>query len=154
MKQLGELARGGGHTYAAMGFDLFDGVQQAVERAAELEAEVETLRARCNELWHLPEMRDPRPEQSISDWISNIPCRAEWVVPGVLRRLVERIEAECAVATERQTEKFRAEVAVLTSTVKALQDLVQKAVADATEADGFRLSTETQKSIAETATST
>lgn len=68
-------------------------------------------------LWDRPDMRDPASDEDIDAWISNIPYRGEWVVPGVLFRLVERVRAEAA---ESEVATLKARIAELEAGLEAI----------------------------------
>lgn len=55
---------------------------------------------RWNNLWDMPDMRDPRRDESLEEYWMQIPYRGEWVVPGVIIRLIKRARAEGSGASE------------------------------------------------------
>ena len=83
-----------------------------------------TWQAEADRLWSMPEMEDPRPDQSIDDWINRIPYRGQWVIPGVLARLVKRARTEAAPDGEAlYEEKMRN--AILFSALYELVDAIE-----------------------------
>lgn len=51
-------------------------------------------REAADRLWNMPDMDDPKPDQTLEDWVNSIPYRGQWVVPGVLTRIIERARQE------------------------------------------------------------
>lgn len=61
-------------------------------------------REAADRLWDMPDMADPKPDETLEAWAGEIPYRGQWVVPGVLFRLIERAREEGRKM--EQDEKF------------------------------------------------
>lgn len=51
-------------------------------------------REAADRLWNMPDMQDPKPDEALEEWANEIPYRGQWVVPGVLLRLIKRAREE------------------------------------------------------------